>query len=51
MTEVAAARSSAGRATSRVALHPRLQALTLEVILRTVFGLEAGARLDACAST
>ena len=28
------------------ALHPRLQALTLEVILRTVFGLEEGARLD-----
>ena len=30
-----------------VALHPRLQALTLEVILRAVFGLEAGERLDA----
>src|SRR5215213_7886969 len=30
-----------------VALHPRLQALTLEVILRAVFGLEAGDRLDA----
>ena len=29
-----------------VALHPRLQALTLEVILRAVFGLEAGERLD-----
>ena len=29
------------------ALHPRLQRLTLEVILRTVFGLERGARLDA----
>src|SRR5215212_4829681 len=28
-------------------LHPRLQALTLEIILRAVFGLEAGARLDA----
>jgi cytochrome P450 len=28
-------------------LHPRLQALTLEVILRAVFGLEEGARLDA----
>jgi cytochrome P450 len=27
-------------------LHPRLQALTLEVILRAVFGLDAGARLD-----
>ena len=28
-------------------LHPRLQELTLEVILRAVFGLEAGERLDA----
>src|SRR5215210_9434314 len=28
-------------------LHPRLQALTLEIILRAVFGLEAGERLDA----
>jgi cytochrome P450 len=30
-----------------VALHPRLQALTLEVILRAVFGLDSGERLDA----
>jgi cytochrome P450 len=30
-----------------VTLHPRLQALTLEIILRAVFGLEAGERLDA----
>ena len=30
-----------------VALHPRLQALTLEVILRAVFGLDPGGRLDA----
>ncbi len=30
-----------------MALHPRLQALTLEVILRAVFGLDAGERLDA----
>ncbi len=29
-----------------IALHPRLQRLTLEVILRTVFGLERGAQLD-----
>jgi cytochrome P450 len=28
-------------------LHPRLQALTLEVILRAVFGLEPGSRMDA----
>ena len=27
-------------------LHPRLQALTLEVILRAVFGLDPGSRLD-----
>src|ERR1700757_1410719 len=30
-----------------IALHPRLQRLTLEVILHAVFGLERGARLDA----
>ncbi len=29
-----------------IALHPRLQRLTLEVILRTVFGLDRGARLE-----
>ncbi len=29
------------------ALHPRLQALTLEIILRAVFGLERGERLEA----
>ena len=29
-----------------VALHPRLQGLTLEIILRAVFGLDAGARLE-----
>jgi cytochrome P450 len=29
-----------------IALHPRLQALTLEVILRAVFGLSEGERLD-----
>jgi cytochrome P450 len=29
-----------------IALHPRLQRLTLEIILRTVFGLERGAQLD-----
>src|SRR4051794_24827098 len=31
---------------SEVSLHPRLQGLTLEVILRAVFGLEPGERLD-----
>jgi cytochrome P450 len=30
-----------------VGLHPRFQALTLEVILRAVFGLDAGERLDS----
>ena len=29
-----------------LALHPRLQRLTLEIILQTVFGLEQGPRLD-----
>ena len=29
-----------------IALHPRLQALTLEIILRAVFGLDPGPRLD-----
>jgi hypothetical protein len=30
-----------------VMLHPRLQRLTLEIVLRAVFGLEQGAQLDA----
>ncbi len=30
-----------------IELHPRLQRLTLEIVLRAVFGLEQGARLDA----
>ncbi len=30
-----------------VTLHPRLQALTLEIVLRAVFGLDPGPRLDA----
>ena len=30
-----------------IELHPRLQRLTLEIVLRAVFGLEHGARLDA----
>ena len=29
-----------------VALHPRLQGLTMEVILRAVFGLDPGSRLE-----
>src|SRR3954470_19598408 len=31
---------------SEVSLHPRLQGLTLEVILRAVFGMDPGPRLD-----
>ena len=46
MSEIAAAEVDRWRRDEPVALHPRLQALTLEVILRTVFGLEKGARLD-----
>ena len=30
-----------------ISLHPRLQALTLEIILRAVFGLDPGPRLEA----
>jgi cytochrome P450 len=30
-----------------IALHPRLQRLTMEIILRAVFGLERGAQLDS----
>ena len=32
---------------SPIELHPRFQALTLEIILRSVFGMEAGSRLEA----
>jgi cytochrome P450 len=32
---------------SAIELHPRLQRLTLEVVLRAVFGLDPGPRLDA----
>ena len=46
MAEVAAAEVERWPRGEPVALHPRLQALTLEVILRTVFGLDEGARLD-----
>jgi cytochrome P450 len=46
MAEVAAGEVERWPRGEPVALHPRLQALTLEVILRTVFGLEKGARLD-----
>ena len=50
MREVAEREVAAWPRDEPVALHPRLQALTLEVILRAVFGLDAGERLDALAS-
>jgi cytochrome P450 len=46
MAEVAAAEVERWPRGEPAPLHPRLQALTLEVILRTVFGLDEGARLD-----
>jgi cytochrome P450 len=47
MTEVAEREAAAWPRNEPIPLHPRLQALTLEVILRAVFGLEEGERLDA----
>jgi cytochrome P450 len=44
--EVAADETARWPTREPVALHPRLQALTLEVILRAVFGLDPGPRLD-----
>jgi len=46
MAEVAEREVAAWPRGEPVALHPRLQALTLEIILRTVFGLDPGPRLD-----
>jgi cytochrome P450 len=45
MAEVAGSEVDAWPRDEPVALHPRLQALTLEIILRTVFGLDEGERL------
>jgi cytochrome P450 len=47
MTELTDRELGAWPAGTAVALHPRLQRLTLEIILRAVFGLDEGARLDA----
>jgi cytochrome P450 len=47
MSEVAEQQAAKWPHDEPVALHPRFQALTLEVILRAVFGLDAGERLDA----
>jgi cytochrome P450 len=47
MTEVAEREVAEWPDGEPTALHPRLQALTLEIILRAVFGLDPGERLDA----
>ena len=46
MTELAEREIAAWPVGEPFSLHPRLQRLTLEIILRAVFGLEQGARLD-----
>jgi cytochrome P450 len=46
MAEVAEREAAAWPHGEPIALHPRLQALTLEIILRAVFGLDPGPRLD-----
>ena len=47
VAEVAEAEIARWPAGEALPLHPRVQALTLEAILRAVFGLEVGERLDA----
>jgi cytochrome P450 len=47
MAEVAEREVAGWPRDDAVVLHPRLQALTLEIILRAVFGLDPGPRLDA----
>jgi cytochrome P450 len=47
MAEVAEREAASWPRDVPIALHPRLQALTLEVILRAVFGLDPGERLNA----
>jgi cytochrome P450 len=46
MTELAEHEVASWPLDEPVQLHPRLQSLTLEIILRAVFGLEQGPRLD-----
>src|SRR5437764_734282 len=46
MTELAEREVESWPREQPLRLHPRLQRLTLEIILRTVFGLEQGQRLD-----
>jgi cytochrome P450 len=47
MTEVAAEEVESLPRGAPVALHPRMQELTLKIILRAVFGIDPGARFDA----
>jgi cytochrome P450 len=47
MTEVAEREVNGWPRGEAVALQPRMQSLTLEIILRAVFGLDPGPRLDA----
>jgi cytochrome P450 len=47
MSEVAEREVASWPRGEEIALQPRMQRLTLEIILRTVFGLDPGERLDA----
>jgi cytochrome P450 len=47
MAEVAEREVAGWERDTPIPLHPRMQHLTLEIILRAVFGLERGSRLDA----
>jgi cytochrome P450 len=47
MAEVAEGEVASWPDGEEIELHPRMQSLTLEIILRTVFGLDPGPRLDA----
>jgi cytochrome P450 len=47
MTEVAEREVAGWPRNTRIEMHPRTQALTLEIILRAVFGLSPGPRLEA----
>jgi cytochrome P450 len=47
MTEVAEREVASWPRNTPIELHPRMQGLTLEIILRAVFGLDPGQRLDA----
>jgi cytochrome P450 len=47
MAEVAEREVATWPRNTPIELHPRMQALTLEIILRAVFGLDPGPRLDA----